>query len=177
VSYSPDASYKLEFDLTLTHMDVAGFAMFGMSDATMNAYEPTTWYTCYSKDRYTGVSLQYASDTVPFGVIGGEGNGYDLNTEYHNVLMYDRSTQTITLDVTSGGVAVHHFSASAGTFTGIDRLGGVGVGVENDPGKYGEGYIDNVVLSSVPEPSTLILLGIGAISLLSYAWRRRKRAG
>jgi len=26
----------------------------------------------------------------------------------------------------------------------------------------------------VPEPSTLILLGIGAISLLAYVWRRRK---
>ncbi|MGD0653095.1 MAG: PEP-CTERM sorting domain-containing protein [Thermoguttaceae bacterium] len=28
--------------------------------------------------------------------------------------------------------------------------------------------------SMVPEPSTLVLLGIGAISLLVYAWRRRK---
>jgi hypothetical protein len=27
-----------------------------------------------------------------------------------------------------------------------------------------------------PEPSTLALLGVGAISLLAYAWRRRKRA-
>jgi len=28
----------------------------------------------------------------------------------------------------------------------------------------------------VPEPSTLVLLGIGAASLLAYAWRRRERA-
>ena len=27
----------------------------------------------------------------------------------------------------------------------------------------------------VPEPSTFVLLGIGAISLLAYAWRRRTR--
>jgi hypothetical protein len=26
----------------------------------------------------------------------------------------------------------------------------------------------------VPEPSTIVLLGIGAVSLLAYAWRRRK---
>jgi hypothetical protein len=35
------------------------------------------------------------------------------------------------------------------------------------------GYIDLVV--AVPEPSTLLLLGIGAISLLAYVSRGRKR--
>jgi len=32
------------------------------------------------------------------------------------------------------------------------------------------------VLDVAPEPSTIVLLGIGAISLLGYAWRRRHRA-
>ena len=35
--------------------------------------------------------------------------------------------------------------------------------------------VDNPTLTPVPEPSTLILLGIGAIGLLGNAWRRRKR--
>ena len=30
--------------------------------------------------------------------------------------------------------------------------------------------------SPVPEPSTLVLLGFGAVSLFAYAWRRRKQA-
>ena len=36
--------------------------------------------------------------------------------------------------------------------------------------------MDNVVMTTAPEPSTVVLLGVGAISLLGYAWRRRKRA-
>jgi hypothetical protein len=34
-----------------------------------------------------------------------------------------------------------------------------------------------VAITSVPEPSTLVLLSAGALSLLAYVWRRRKRAG
>jgi hypothetical protein len=33
---------------------------------------------------------------------------------------------------------------------------------------------DDISLSIVPEPSTLIILGIGTVSLLAYPWRRRK---
>jgi hypothetical protein len=35
---------------------------------------------------------------------------------------------------------------------------------------------DRGAFEYVPEPSTLVLLGIGAISLLAYAWQRRKTA-
>jgi hypothetical protein len=31
-------------------------------------------------------------------------------------------------------------------------------------------------VEGVPEPSTFVLLGMGAVGLLAYAWRRRKRA-
>jgi len=36
------------------------------------------------------------------------------------------------------------------------------------------GVLNVTVLSEVPEPSTLVLLGMGAISLVVYGWRKRK---
>jgi len=41
----------------------------------------------------------------------------------------------------------------------------------------GDVFFDNVQINAVPEPSTLVLLGMGAFSLLAFAWRRRKRIG
>jgi len=34
---------------------------------------------------------------------------------------------------------------------------------------------DNFVVTTTPEPSTLVLLVVGAISLLGYAWRRLRK--
>ncbi len=57
------------------------------------------------------------------------------------------------------------------------------------PGDYNDFTLDDVAFynkplsaeqvashwAAAPEPSTFVLLGIGAVSLLGYAWWRRKR--
>ena len=52
--------------------------------------------------------------------------------------------------------------------TGINDAGQI-VGYGTDPAGAEEAFL----LTPVPEPSTLALLGIGAATLLAYAWRRR----
>jgi hypothetical protein len=37
-------------------------------------------------------------------------------------------------------------------------------------------YFSNFQFSAIPEPSTFALLGVGAVSLLGYGWRRRRLA-
>jgi hypothetical protein len=46
--------------------------------------------------------------------------------------------------------------------------------VRDDPGYF---RLDDVSVTLVPEPSTLILLAAGAIGLLGFAWRRRMAQG
>lgn len=41
-------------------------------------------------------------------------------------------------------------------------------------GGPGRGGFDNLVVTSVPEPSTISLVAMGLVGLLAYAWRKRK---
>lgn len=55
----------------------------------------------------------------------------------------------------------------------VDAYLGVWFGITNASGNTNFG-IDNVKLSSVPEPSAIVLSVMGLVGLLAYAWRKRK---
>lgn len=38
----------------------------------------------------------------------------------------------------------------------------------------GNGEVAQLVVTTIPEPSTIILLAIGSVSLMAYAWRKRR---
>ena len=84
---------------------------------------------------------------------------YDSSDNYHGFL-YDGSTY-VTLDDPLGTMDT--------TATGIS--GNKIVGYYEDSSFITHGFV-----TSVPEPSFRVLLGIGAVSLLAYAWRRPRQA-
>jgi hypothetical protein len=76
------------------------------------------------------------------------------------------SSVTLTLDLT--GVAnLNHI-----TNIGFNVGGNMGTGVGKDPS-----YTDTFHVSAapIPEPSTIILLGVGLFGLGAYGWHRRKK--
>lgn len=54
---------------------------------------------------------------------------------------------------------------------GISADGQTIVGYGKNPAGNNEAWMANI-----PEPSTFVLLAIGAVGFLAWAWRRRKRA-
>src|SRR5262249_12924591 len=86
-------------------------------------------------------------------------------------------TQPLGLAFNSQGdlfVANRNFS-QIGTVSEVTPTGQVSTFASGFQGPYGLAFEPSQV-PTVPEPSSLTLLGIGTISLLGYGWRRRKQA-
>jgi hypothetical protein len=157
---------KLEYDIETIHLDWASGPIFGLGDSDMDISQPSTFWGCYANgDRGNGAILEYHSQNSQ----GRLGDNYaflfDLNTVYHNIITYDSPTQTLIWQAFCNGTVVFEEQRTGvGSFVDMDRLYSSQIGHDYAPGAMGEAYIDNVVFS-VPEPATLLLLGLGGLLL------------
>jgi hypothetical protein len=166
---SLEAGYKwrLEYDLEKTFSSGASDARFGFYDSDMTNYSP-----CYL------IANQYASSPSPFLLEWSTTTstksidipGTPSFVGYHILMEYDFATRNAYARVNriSDGEILGETTQTIGLLQGIDRIGMSTIA--DGLGGTGESYIDNVVVMQTPEPTTLLLLGLGGILL-----RRRQK--
>ncbi len=123
----------------------------------------------------------------PTGAAVDDGPGGPSSRHAANFVWVDGSTSSYRNWNASSGEPNDSVNGIHEYYTSINWFyagGGVGpgnwdddplAGSENQPGNTNGPYY-GLVSVPVPEPSTLVLLGMGAVSLLAYAWRKRRTA-
>lgn len=168
-------SYKLEFDLSVANVGYhGGCVRLGLGDSDMAIYAPSTFYIGYWNSGSGGSNRGNVLGEFYFNPTGGYHPGQDpitffsTNTWYHNVLTYDYTNSTLSFTATrksDGALLGTQVRAGVGAFPGINRLYISSIANDGDTGLAGEGYIDNLALFTIPEPATLLLLGVGSFLL------------
>ena len=175
---TPGQAYRVNFDL-LTGASWDGAASGYGTDAWYFSVDGTRLvdtmfsngdqfrdYGAYSPQRYT--DTHYANPNLPdVGAFTGaefsrrDGPGY---SGYYGIYYFSHGTGNPILTFTAGG--------SSATLEWARYSGGTNFGDSGD--EYWA--LDNVIVSSVPEPSSVMLGAFGFLGLIAWGWRRRKRS-
>jgi len=128
---------------------------------TLDAFSAGTWNNAAGSNIVWNLGLAANGTTVAADNWGSDGY---TGTTSHALILVDATSNgltTLTLEYTAT-------AADVGKTIGIQLLGDVG---DDGNGTENYAFMDNVQLQSVPEPSSMALLGLGGLALIL---RRRK---
>jgi len=158
-----DADYRHESvpQAINSHGQVAGYALASGQKAFL-----------YYDEAWTNLGTLGGSFSAAFGINGkgqvvgwSDWSGTVFSSDIH-AFLYDNGTMTDLNNLIDPASGWKLYQAN-----GINDAGQV-VGWGYNSGGQQEAFL----LTPTPEPSTIILLAIGAISLLAYTWRRKRTA-
>jgi len=172
-----DVKWCLEYDILAVSRDWASDGRLVFIDADM---------AVSGQDRNNFFGLNFAR--IDAGYIpmlewmDENGNGgqklydpFQLNVWYHCIVEWIPDEGKLYAEILRRNDGTHLVERNSvdvvGQFTGIDRIAMSTVGDPYAPGATGISYIDNIVVGQIPEPATLLLLGLGGLGLL-----RKRRA-
>jgi len=102
--------------------------------------------------------------------IVGKGSSITSVAITGNLSLNGNSTLEVTGSLAAGTYTIASYGGTlSGQFTALNIPAG-------DTISYGTRSDSSITLSVVPEPSTFMLLGVGAIGLIAYGWRRHGSA-
>ena len=147
-----------------------GYAGLPIDDSTYTISLSTTAYSVGALNPNSSQNI--GADNTTLGTFHLQGTLPQQLDFYGNMFEYDPSKGNLLMDVE---VSLHSRSAMQASLKG-DHSGtlmselwdGLGFPV------YDSEALVTEFNAAVPEPSTLALLGVGAIGVLAYAWRRRR---
>jgi hypothetical protein len=172
--FTPQANrvYTLSYDLNCN----GGLAEGWMGTGFGASISPT-WVSDMSPAESSGIAWflerapSYSGGTDrTYAIMGpgtaGIGPNYDISGLHSFSTVLDTTTALWSLQFKVDGVTKLTSAYTANPAIACILLG-------ND---YATGTVDNLTLSvaNVPEPGTVVLLAMGLVGLLAYAWRKRK---
>ncbi len=165
----------------LVTSDNEGLVFEHSADANDN--DGAFYYDTNAKPGMGAVTLRNASDVQGFNGVGFSHLHGDSNSTWENMRLdidLNATSNTAVIALYRGTDLISSYStwpfginctSSAPVAFGDYVLN---IGARSGGVAAFTGYIDNLTISTIPEPSTLLILASGLIGLLAYAWRKHR---